>query len=257
MNYVKQIKMFWRLHEENSFTPTDVTLYFYLLEVCNNCRWKNPFKRNNAKIGADLGMSYNTVKAARNRLQQSGLLQFKSQNGSPNVVYTLSNFDEVTSEVSSEVGDEVTYEVRTRSATTKDKLNKTKQNKKKEGTAPPENSQCAAGENPEPSPPVPRPPLSTAGDDEKEMALLGEIALSEMAMAVRAPLREFTDFAAKWWGKKKAAGDTAYSVSRMKTWIMADWEKRPTKTEKNNTLEAKAQQAERLGANQGSDGYDY
>lgn len=48
MNYLKQIRGFWRSHEEYSFTPTDISLYFYLLEVCNSCQWKNPFKRNNA-----------------------------------------------------------------------------------------------------------------------------------------------------------------------------------------------------------------
>jgi hypothetical protein len=129
MNYVALIRSFWRAHEEHSFGTTEVAVYFYLLEVCNICHWKNPFKRNNAKIEADLGISFNTLKNARNKLVQSGLLSFKTTNGSPNVVYTLSKFDEVTNEVSVEVGDEVSNEVTNKVG---DEIIKTKQNKTKQ-----------------------------------------------------------------------------------------------------------------------------
>jgi hypothetical protein len=128
MNYINQIRGFWRSHEEHSFGTTEVALYFLLLEICNICHWKNPFKRNNAKIEADLGISFNTLKNARHRLCQAGLINFETRNGSPNVLYTLSKFDEVTTEVTAEVGDEVTTEVGDEVLPTKDKLNKTKQN---------------------------------------------------------------------------------------------------------------------------------
>jgi predicted transcriptional regulator len=128
MNYINQIRGFWRAHEEHSFSTTEVAVYFYLLEVCNICHWKNPFKRNNAKIEADLGISFNTLKNARNRLAQTGLLSFKTTNGSPNVVYTLSNFDKVTNKVTNEVTDEVTDEVGDEVLTTKDKQNETETN---------------------------------------------------------------------------------------------------------------------------------
>lgn len=106
------------------------------------------------------------------------------------------------------------------------------------------------GETEENSPPVPRPPLSTASDEEKEAALLGEISLEEMAMAVHAPKELFSVFAKGWWGKKKAAKDTGYSVARMKTWIMADWENRPAKSGGKNTLSDRLSVAEELGINQ-------
>lgn len=126
MNYLELIRGFWRSHEEHSFSTTEIAVYFYLLEVCNICRWKNPFKRNNAKIEADLCISYNTLKNARNKLNQCGLIAFKTKNGSPNVEYTLSNFDEVANEVSIKVSDEVTNEVANKVLPTKDKLNKNK-----------------------------------------------------------------------------------------------------------------------------------
>lgn len=119
MNYIELIKNFWTSHNANSFSTTEIALYFYLLEVFNVCQWKNQIKRNNRRVEADLDISYNTLKAARNKLQQSGLLYFKSKNGDANVIYTLSNFDEVTNEVDCEV----TNEVSTRSVHIKDKLN--------------------------------------------------------------------------------------------------------------------------------------
>lgn len=119
MNYIELIKNFWTSHNANSFSTTEIALYFYLLEVFNICQWKNQIKRNNRRVEADLDISYNTLKSARNKLQQSGLLYFKSKNGDANVIYTLSNFDEVTNEVDSVV----TNEVSTRSVHIKDKLN--------------------------------------------------------------------------------------------------------------------------------------
>lgn len=119
MNYIELIKNFWTSHNANSFSTTEIALYFYLLEVFNVCQWKNQIKRNNRRVEADLDISYNTLKAARNKLQQSGLLYFKSKNGDANVIYTLSNFDEVANEVDSEVANEVS----TRSVHIKDKLN--------------------------------------------------------------------------------------------------------------------------------------
>lgn len=119
MNYIELIKNFWTSHNANSFSTTEIALYFYLLEVFNVCQWKNQIKRNNRRVEADLDISYNTLKSARNKLQQSGLLYFKSKNGDANVIYTLSNFDEVVIEVSNEVASEVD----TRSVHIKDKLN--------------------------------------------------------------------------------------------------------------------------------------
>lgn len=123
MNYIELIRGFWRSHEEHLFTPTEIAVYFYLVEVCNICQWKNPFKRNNAKIGADLSISFNTLKNARNKLQQVGLMSFKTTNGNSNVTYTLSNFDKVTNEVYNEVDCKVTNEVYNEVLPTKDKLN--------------------------------------------------------------------------------------------------------------------------------------
>ncbi len=89
MNYITQIKEFWIAQEANQLSTNEVALYFYLLEVNNKLNWNDTFKRNNAKISADLSMSFKTMQQTRNKLQQVGLIQFKTQNGNPNASYQI------------------------------------------------------------------------------------------------------------------------------------------------------------------------
>ncbi|MGM9747069.1 MAG: hypothetical protein ACI30H_08935, partial [Paludibacteraceae bacterium] len=143
MNYIQLINNFWTSNELNSFRTTEISLYFYLLDVCNRLSWKESFKRNNRKIQVDLSISFNTLKDARNRLKQAGLINFETRSGDGTTIYTLSNFDkvadevsakkatssnfdEVTDEVTDEVSIEVGTEVGTEVASTENKLNKTK-----------------------------------------------------------------------------------------------------------------------------------
>jgi len=133
MNYIELINKFWQIHEEHSFCTTEIALFFHLLKINNQCSWKESFRRNNSKIEADLRISFNTMKNARNKLQQANVIKFESKNGSPDVVYkiTLSKFDEVTTEVTTEVAAEVGTKVTTKVASTKDKLKQTKPNQTK------------------------------------------------------------------------------------------------------------------------------
>lgn len=139
MNYIEQIKGFWRSHDVETYPTNVIALYFYLLEVNNKTSWSVSFKRNNSKICADLGISYPTLNNSRNRLKQSGIIDFKTQNGNANVTYTLKNFLKVTDEVTNEVTDEVTNEVGSRLFESKDKLKrKTKTNILSDAIAPEE-----------------------------------------------------------------------------------------------------------------------
>lgn len=127
MNYIQLIRKFWTSNELNSFRTSEIALFFYLAEINNRLSWSESFKRNNQRVMFDLSISFNTLKDARNRLKQAGLIDFQTQNGSPNVIYkilTLSNFDEVTDEVT----DEVSTRLLSRSLTSKNKQ-ETKQNK--------------------------------------------------------------------------------------------------------------------------------
>lgn len=92
MNYLLQIRGFWMLHQQHSFSANEIALYLHLLEVANLCAWRNPFKRSNAKLQADLNLTYRAVRVARERLQQEGLILAQSQNGVANVTYHLAAF---------------------------------------------------------------------------------------------------------------------------------------------------------------------
>ena len=99
------------------FTPTEIALYFYLLESANVRKWPDTFTCINRKVENDLGVSYKTLAAAKNKLRQTELIDFKSKNGSKTTTFSLTygNItkvreevrDEVSGEVSGEVGDEV------------------------------------------------------------------------------------------------------------------------------------------------------
>ena len=95
------------------FTPTEIALYFYLLESANLRKSPDTFTCINRKVENDLGVSYKTLAAAKNRLRQTGLIDFKSKNGSKATTFSLTfgNItkvrDEVRDEVLGEVGDEV------------------------------------------------------------------------------------------------------------------------------------------------------
>ncbi|ASU33160.1 hypothetical protein [Mucilaginibacter xinganensis] len=93
MNYIAQIKGFWLLHNKHALNSTDTALYFYLLEVCNSTNWINPFKRNNAKVMADLHLSRATFFRSRSKLKKAGILNFRSVNGTPNVTYNLTDLE--------------------------------------------------------------------------------------------------------------------------------------------------------------------
>lgn len=129
MNYIEQINSFWVANEEFGFLPTDIALYFYLLKINNACNWKETFKRNNTKIMADLSISYKTLHASRQRLQKCGIISFQTKNGSPNVTYHLGKNYQGQGGGDGEVRDVVVVGVTARFGETKDKLNKTKQNK--------------------------------------------------------------------------------------------------------------------------------
>src|SRR4051812_48318913 len=77
MNYIEQLNMFWLLDTEHLFNGNESRLYFYLLKLSNSLFWKNPLTNADGYTASVVGISVNTLKTARNRLQQAGLIQFK------------------------------------------------------------------------------------------------------------------------------------------------------------------------------------
>ena len=78
MTYIEFINNFWELDEDWQFTCCETRLYFYLLKTANRLGWVDSWTRSDAKVSSDAGVSVNSMKTARNRLVQAGLIEFKS-----------------------------------------------------------------------------------------------------------------------------------------------------------------------------------
>lgn len=78
MTYIELINNFWELDEYWQFTCCETRLYFYLLKTANRLGWVDSWTRSDAKVSSDVGVSVNSMKTARNRLVQAGLIEFKS-----------------------------------------------------------------------------------------------------------------------------------------------------------------------------------
>ena len=78
MTYIELINWFWSLDEDWEFTCCETRLYFYLLKTANRLGWVDSWTRSDAKVSSDVGVSVNSMKTARNRLVQAGLIEFKS-----------------------------------------------------------------------------------------------------------------------------------------------------------------------------------
>ena len=78
MTYIELINKFWSLDEDWEFTCCETRLYFYLLKTANRLGWVDSWTRSDTKVSSDVGVSVNSMKTARNRLVQAGLIEFKS-----------------------------------------------------------------------------------------------------------------------------------------------------------------------------------
>ena len=78
MTYIELINNFWELDEDWQFTCCETRLYFYLLKTANRLGWVDCWTLSDAKVSSDVGVSVNSMKTARNRLVQAGLIEFKS-----------------------------------------------------------------------------------------------------------------------------------------------------------------------------------
>lgn len=76
MNYIEMIKIFWRCDSERLINPTDTRLYYLLVELCNSLGWKQPFGQSDRFLAMKVGVSVNTLRDSKQRLQQLHLIDF-------------------------------------------------------------------------------------------------------------------------------------------------------------------------------------
>lgn len=77
MNYIELINLFWYLDETWQFSCCETRLYFYLVKTANRLGWENSWTHSDEKTAANVGVSRNAMKTARNRLTQAKLISFK------------------------------------------------------------------------------------------------------------------------------------------------------------------------------------
>ncbi|MDR2585908.1 MAG: hypothetical protein LBC84_06805 [Prevotellaceae bacterium] len=85
MTYFELINNFWERDRECFFTDKEMALYFYLLNICDQLHWKNPFGQSNAMIIAKFGWGTTIFNTTKKRLKDLGLIDFKAGDGRGNV----------------------------------------------------------------------------------------------------------------------------------------------------------------------------
>ncbi|WP_276363862.1 hypothetical protein [Daejeonella sp. H1SJ63] len=90
LDYIKQMNGFWKKHREFQFTGNEFFLYGYLLKVCNELYWKNPFNESNAYVMAALSITEPTLVKLKKALKNAGLIDFVSGDGRrKSTIYTI------------------------------------------------------------------------------------------------------------------------------------------------------------------------
>ena len=80
MYYLELIKRFWDFNKTAKISPTEISLYFYLLKMSyENDRYD--FKISDVELGKELGLTRKTIKSTKEKLKNLGLIQFQSKNG--------------------------------------------------------------------------------------------------------------------------------------------------------------------------------
>lgn len=76
MNYLDLIRKFWQLDATWQFGCCESRLYFYLIEQANRLGWPDNFTHSDARTSINVGVSPKSLRAAKNRLMQAGLISF-------------------------------------------------------------------------------------------------------------------------------------------------------------------------------------
>ena len=82
MYYLELIQRFWDFNKKAKVSPTEISLYFYLLKIgYENERYD--FKISDVELEKKLGLTRKTIKSTKEKLKSIGLIQFNTINGLP------------------------------------------------------------------------------------------------------------------------------------------------------------------------------
>jgi hypothetical protein len=85
MNNIEAINQFWTKDAECRFTDKETALYFYLVNVCNTGKCRNPFSLSNHATLAKFHWGKASFERARGRLKEAGLIDFRHGLGRGNM----------------------------------------------------------------------------------------------------------------------------------------------------------------------------
>lgn len=92
MNYIFQIKMFYDWLETNPISDSAINLWHALMHMNNKALWKQEFTVAISTLELKTSLSKSSILRARNTLQQSGRIVFKSRNGQQSAIYSIVAF---------------------------------------------------------------------------------------------------------------------------------------------------------------------
>jgi len=81
MNLYDLLSNFWRIDEQKSFNGNETRLYFFLIHLANRSFWSEWIEYADKKMIANLGISLQVLKSARERLKEVELLDFVAGGG--------------------------------------------------------------------------------------------------------------------------------------------------------------------------------
>jgi hypothetical protein len=85
MNQLELINRFWEKDSEYHFSDRETALYFYLVNVCNTGKGRNPFGLPNNMTRAKFGWGKTSFDRTRGRLREAGLIDFHQGLGRGNI----------------------------------------------------------------------------------------------------------------------------------------------------------------------------
>jgi hypothetical protein len=81
MNLFDLLANFWRVDEQENFSGNETRLYFYLIHLANRSFWPEWIVYSNDRMVANANISLQVLKSARDRLKETGLLDYVSGGG--------------------------------------------------------------------------------------------------------------------------------------------------------------------------------
>jgi len=82
MYYLELIQRFWEFNKEVKISPTEISLYLYLLKIGHDNN-RYDFKISDIELGRQLRLTSVTINSTKKRLKSLGLIQFQTYRGLP------------------------------------------------------------------------------------------------------------------------------------------------------------------------------